>query len=166
MKKAFFLLLMFCCSASVYAQDGKYAGSMKFLIGKTYLDTGRIKNLATWEFREGSLLTHPDDPEVIIASVYKKGTTWVAILAVKEDTALHEYTIADVLEVKNVSSTRYLMTGICRSYKQEDVEIVALVRITHAASYPAIKAWRFNRDKKRIQLVAASTVDCLSEGGD
>jgi hypothetical protein len=41
-----------------------------------------------------------------------------------------------------------------------------LVRPIKAEYTPVKKAWSFNRDKRRFELLAIANVDCLNEGFD
>ena len=155
--------MLWCCSAAI-AQPGKYAGTMKSFIGKTFTDAGKINSLKGWKFMEGSLLTNIDDPEVIIADVYRKGTTVIAIFSMKEDSADVKYTIADVLEVKNVPASQHIKTGLCREGENESTEIVALTKAeTNKETSKAIKAWRFNRDKHELERMSIQRVSCINE---
>ena len=143
--------------------QGKYAGTKKSLIGKTYADDRKIAGFSGYTYHEGSLLTNVDDGEVMTAAVYKRGTTCVVIFAIKEDTANQKFTIADVLEVKNVPSSRHIMTGTCQEGENEAVDIVALVlNETNKEFSKAIKAWRFNRDKRRLESVNTKLVKCMN----
>lgn len=168
MKQVFTGVIFFFLSNSVAMTQGQYAGTKKSLIGKTYTDSRNIPGLSGWQFREGSLLTAVDDSEVITADVFKKGTTYIVLFSIKEDTADKKFTIADVLEVKNVLSSQHIRTGTCQEGDSEGgLDIVALVKKQYTVEYSkAIKAWRFNRDKRRIQWINSKLVKCMNEGGD
>lgn len=159
---ACFLLFALICLQTA-AQPGKYAGSMKKLLNKTFTDDRKIPGLTSWKFQEGSLLTNVNDPEVMTANVFKKGTTLIVIFSDKEDTSSAEYIIVDVLEVKNVLSSQTIRTGTCSEGPNEAVDIVALIKKEKKDTSKAIKAWRLNRDKKRIELVSAKLVKCMNE---
>lgn len=148
--------------------QSKYAGTMKKLVGTSFTDDRQIKGLRGWTFVEGSLLTGVDDPEVMTASVFRKGTTYIVLGNYMEDTASHTYIIYDLIEIKNVPKGYEPKTGICRNYGAEDVEVVAVVKLDPNKEFlkPATKAWRFNRDKKRFEAISTKKVDCISEGGD
>ena len=105
---------------------------------------------------------------MIIACVFRKGSSWLCFFSIKEDTASDVYTIIDVLEVKNVLKGWQLKTTSCRQSKVENVEIVALVKWSPLQEFlkPAKKAWRFNRDKRRFELASVRGVDCINEGLD
>lgn len=157
-----FQLFFFCiCSSG----QGKYAGSMKKLVAISYTDSRNIPGLEGWEFRQGSVVTPIDNPEMIIADVFQKGNTWICFFTIKEDTTSAIQTIIDVVEVKNVLKGWQLKTTSCRQNKVENVEIVALVKWspTQELLKPAKKAWRFNRDKRRFEIASVKGVDCINE---
>lgn len=148
--------------------QGKYAGTKPDLIGVTYLDSRSIPALKGWEFQSGSVVSPYDDPESIIACVFKKGNTWLCFFSIQEDTASEIQTIMDVVEVKNVLKGWQLYTTSCRQNKVENVEIVALVKWSPLQEFlkPAKQAWRFNRDKRRFESATVKGVDCINEGLD
>lgn len=159
------LLLVFVCNNNLLAQ-GKYAGTKKSLIGKAYSDSRNIPGLTGWQFSEGSLLTAIDDLEVITADVFKKGTTYIVLFSIKEDTADVNYTIADIIEIKNILKSQHIQTGLCREGENESVEIVALAKQETSDFSKAIKAWCLNRDKRRVEGMNSKLVKCMNEGGD
>jgi hypothetical protein len=158
-------LLCFCLIAAtvVVAQPGKYAGAMKKLIGKTYTDEKHITGLAGWKFQEGSMITPVDDPEVMTADVFKKGTTYVVLFSIKEDTADAKFTIADAIEIKNVLSSQRIRTGMCNEGANEAADIVALIKKENTEFSKAIKAWRLNRDKRRAEAISPMLIKCMNE---
>lgn len=162
MKRIFFLLVFFSIAFVVTAQ-GIYAGSKKTLIGTTYSDSHLIRGLEGWQFREGSLISAVDDPETITVDVFRKGSTCVVLFSVKED-SISDFQIVDLLELKNVLKTQTIKTALCRDNKNDNAELVALIREENKEYSKAIKAWRFNRDKRKIELKPAQQVDCLNEG--
>jgi hypothetical protein len=144
--------------------QGRYAGTMKKMLGKTYSDIKHINGLTGWQYREGSLLTSIDDTEVMTADVFKKGTTYIVLFSIKEDTADTKFMIADVIEVKNVLSTQHIRTGMCSEGANEAIDIVALVKKENNIEFSrAIKAWRLNRDKRRAELISPKLVKCMNE---
>ncbi len=163
-----FFLLSFLSFAFVnaIAQPGKYAGTKKNLIGKIYTDSRNIAGLEGWQFREGSVVNPPDDPEMITVDVFQKGTTCIVFFSIKEDTTSAAYTIMDVVEVKSVMKGWQLKTTFCRKDAVENVEIVALVKWSPSLEFlkPAKKAWRFNRDKRRFEILSIKSIDCINEG--
>jgi hypothetical protein len=161
---ALFVLLAVLCTTDSMAQ-GKYAGAMKTLIGVTYSDSRNIKPLARWTFRQGSVITPLDNPEMITIDVFQRGTTWIVYASVKEDTASDIYKIVDVLEIKNVQKGWEPKTGLCRQDKVENAQIVAVVKTTYTEFLKQVKlAWRFNPDKRRFEKVPVKGIDCIHEG--
>jgi hypothetical protein len=164
MRYIIFLLLLFL-TEPVFSQPGKYAGQQKYLIGKVYTDSRNIEQLKTWKFQGGSLVNPIDDPEIITVDVFSKGNTWIVFFSIKEDTAASSFMIMDVVEVKNVMKDWQLRTTFCRSNKNENPEIVALVKKSTVVEFlkPAKKVWRFNRDKRRFEIISATGIDCINE---
>jgi len=148
------------------AQANKYAGSMKKIVGVKYTDSRNITGLRGWQFREGTLATVLDDPQPIMVEVYKKGSTYIVFFSVMEDTASKEYVIADLVELKNVTKNQEVKTAVCRAYKQGNAFIVALTNTGRTHYFKAIKAWLFDRDRIRFEMINAKTVECLNEGDD
>jgi len=162
------LILSLILVAGTASAQGKYAGTKKSLLGKTFTDSRQLTALKGWQFREGSVITPIDNPETIIIEVFQKGTTCIVIASIKEDTAMTESVIADVVEVKNVLKGWQIRTAFCRSNKIENIEIVAHVKSSTTQEFlkPAKQAWRFNRDKRRFEVLSIKGIDCISEGGD
>jgi len=139
---------------------------MKKIIGSSYSEANDIAALIDWEYREGSVVTPLHNPEMIVANVFQKGNIWIAFFSIKEDTLSSAFTIMDVVEVKNVQQGWWLKTTFCRQHKIENIEIIALVKLSATQQYikPAKMAWRFNRDKRRFEKVSSKGIDCLNEG--
>ncbi|MGH2552337.1 MAG: hypothetical protein ACRDEB_01405 [Chitinophagaceae bacterium] len=165
MKFFFFYLFSIITDLSAYAQPGKYAGSKKSLIGKTYTESRNIPGLSGWKFQQGSMITDVNDPELMTADVFKKGNTFIVLFSIKEDTAKSNFMIADVIEVKNVLSSQHIMTGTCTEGSNEAMDVVALTKNETNKEYSkAIKAWRLNRDKRKAELISPKLVKCMNEG--
>ena len=165
MNKIFFSTIIFLSGIiNLNAQAGKYAGSKKALVGKIY--TRDMSGLKQWEALGGSVINGLDEPELFLVDIFRRGTTRLILFTVQEDTAVQEYKIIDVVEVKNVLTTQEVKTGICRLGKKENSFVVALVKSRNIQYNKAIKAWRLNRDKRRVEIVPAATVDCLQEAFD
>ena len=164
MKRTAVLLIVVLNICSSVSGQGRYAGTMKKMLGVTYSDIKHVSGLNGWQYQEGSLLTAVDDTEVMTADVFKKGTTYIILFSVKEDTADIKFTIADIIEVKNVLSSQHIRTGTCSEGANEAVDIAALVKKENNIEYSrAIKAWRLNRDKKRAELISPKLVKCMNE---
>lgn len=166
MKKVFLLAIFFACQFQLLAQTGKYAGAMKKLIGKSYTDSRKIKDLSGWQFREGSVITPIHNVEMITVDVFQKGPTYVVFFSVNEDTATNKYLILDAIEIKNVLKSQQIKTAVCRDNLEENVEIVGVVKPGKTEFSKVIKAWRFSRDKRRVEIKSIKNVDCLNEGFD
>ena len=166
MKKIVVILILLITVYTGLAQ-GKYAGTKKNLIGKTYTDSRKIPGLSGWQFREGSVINALTDPEMITVDVFQRGTNWIVFFSVREDTALATFTIMDVVEVRNVVKGWQIKTTFCRSNKIENSRIIAWAKDASSEYLKIIKkAWRFNPDKRRIELISIKGIDCLNEGFD
>ena len=167
------VLLALLMSAGFTANaQGNYAGSMKKLIGMKYKDSNSIVALKGYAYHEASLISDINDPEAITVDHFQKGSDAVVFFSIKEDQNDEEFTIVDVLEVKKIPEGWQIKTALCRQndpdkYRDANVEIVALVKSgTGEVLKPAKQAWRFNRDKRKLQLMNKAGVDCIYEGGD
>jgi hypothetical protein len=110
------------------------------------------------------MLSKLDDQTVVIANVYKKGSTYIVLFSGKDDSVAVEYSILDVLEVKNVATNQHIKTGLCSQGTNEAVEIVALTKKeSNVASSKAIKAWFFNMHKLHLESQNVKGVTCLNE---
>lgn len=166
MKSSFLLVILASVVISSNGQ-GTFAGSMKKLIGTKYKDSNSIPALKGFDIHEGSLITDVNDPESITVDHFQKGSNAVIFFSIKENANTEEYTILDVLEYNNIPQGWQLKTALCRQDETANVEIVALVKSgTDEVLKPAKKAWRFSRDKRRLQTMDVKGVDCISEGGD
>lgn len=161
--KLFIALLLI--AAITNAQNGKYAGSMKKLVGLQFVSAKNLSQLKGWTFHEGSMVGTPEDE--MLCDVYSKGTTYIIFFAVKEDADDTAYTIEDVLEVKGVVKGMDIKTITCKSGTETDEEIVALVKQKNAEIIPNSnikKAWRFNRSKNRFEVSSTKYITCINEG--
>lgn len=152
---------------TVTAQPGKYAGTKKSLIGKVYTDIRTVSFLPGWTFKQGDVINAVGDPEIITADVYQKETTYLVLFSINDDTATNQFIITDVLEVKAVIKGWTVKTSFCRQQQIDNSWIVALAKET-PTEYLAIikKAWRFNPDKRRIELISTKGIDCLNQEFD
>lgn len=150
-----------------FSQSGKFAGTMKGLVGLSYADSRKISALKSWQYREGTLVTPVNDPQQIVVDVFQKGTTYVVFFSINDDTSKNIFVIADVLEIKNVGKGWQIKTATCSDYGQNDMELVALAKETSAEKIKTIKkAWRFNRDKIRFESWPIKNMECINEGQD
>lgn len=159
---------MLLIALSGISQPGKYAGSKKILIGKEFSLLDSLPQLKGWQFLEGTVMnSNPTtDPELHMVSVYKKGTTCIIFFSVREDTASEKNVIADVVEVVGVQKGWWIRTWSCRQNKKSDSYLVALAKETTTQYMkPVKKAWRFNPDKRRVEVVPVAGLDCENELG-
>lgn len=163
---------LFLCFISMFAiiacnAQGTFAGSMKKLIGVKYIDSNAIPELKNYTYHEASLMSSIDDPETLTVDLVQKGSDAVVFFSIKEDQNAEEYTIVDVLEYKNIPDGWQIKAAMCRQNEIANVEIVALVKSGKEEFLKPVKqAWRFNRDKRRLQAMDKQGIDCISEGGD
>jgi len=163
MKVSYLVFVFLLAIHSLQAQPGKYAGTKKSFIGKEFTDAREIPALSTWTFVEGNLLTPVNNPEQIIADVFKKGSTYIILFSVKEDTASANFIITDVLEVKEVLKGWTIKTGLCRQNEIENSWLAAHIKQTATEFSTTVKkAWRFNPDKRRIELIQVKGIDCIN----
>jgi hypothetical protein len=173
MRKSTLCFLLLLPFISLFSQAGlpastagRYAGTKKSLIGNIYTDSHNITGLSGWTFREGNVVNSLNDHEMITVDVFQKGTTYIVLFSIKEDTASEEFKIMDVLEIKNVTTAQQIATAFCRDNKNENAEIVALIKPGNTEYSKALRAWRLNRDKRRIEIKNIKGIDCLNEGFD
>ncbi len=167
MKLLCVLVVFLRCAGITAVAQGNYAGSMKKLIGMKYKDSNTIAVLKAYSYHEASLISDINDPEAITVDHFQKGPDAVVFFSIKEDQNDEEFTILDVLEVKNVPEGWQIKTALCRQNEIANVEIVALVKSgTGEFLKPAKQAWSFSRGKRRLQPMDKQGVDCIYEGGD
>ena len=127
MKKVVVIIVLLITVYNSLGQ-GKYAGTKKNLIGKTYTDSRKIPGLSGWQFRQGSVINALNDPEMITVDVFQRGANWIIFFSVREDTASATFTIMDVVEVRNVVKGWQIKTAFCRNNKIENGRIIALAK--------------------------------------
>ena len=163
-----FLLALYCCldSADLLAQ-GQFAGAKsRALIGTKYNQGPELPGLPGYEYRESGLAFGITGPEQFSVTVFQNGPTYIVFFAVNEDTTTNDYTILDVLLIKQVKNTQAIKTLLCRQHKINNEAIVAVTQPGSNEYSRAIKAWQFNRDKRRFELISIKEIDCLHEGDD
>jgi hypothetical protein len=160
------LLACFSVQTDLFAQ-GQFAGTKsKALIGTQYNNDRVLAGLPDYEYREANLLADEGSPEQFVAVVFQKGPTYIVFFGLNEDTLSDNYTILDVLVVKQVKKNQAVKVVLCRQKKVTNAELVAVVQPGSSAYSPALRAWRFNRDKRRFELASVKGVDCMNEGDD
>lgn len=166
--KLILIVSAFLLSVTAVSQPGKFAGSKKILIGKEISRLDSLPQLKGWQMMEGTVMNQNPmtDPELHMVSVYKKGTTCLIIFSVREDTASDKSVIADVVEVTGVQKGWSIRTWSCRQNKQPNSYLVAWAKETNTQFMkPVKKAWRFNPDKRRVDVIPVTGIDCENETG-
>lgn len=165
MRIRLFLVLCFFIVSLFANGQGKYAGTKKSLLGTLYTDNRNIPGLKSWTFMEGALLNEITDPEFIIADVFKRGSTYLVIISIREDTASDKHEIYDVVEIKGVLKGWTVRTGTCRQNKQSNSYIIAWGKESGDEYMKLIKrVWKFDPDKRRIILIPVKGIDCENIG--
>lgn len=165
MKKALLCLAVILSMSAAMAQRGKYAGTKKSLVGTSFTDSRNIPALKGWKMTEGAQLNDVNDPEQIFADVYKKGTTYVVVLSIREDTANPKTDIYDVIEITGVQKGWTIRIGSCSSLDQPDNYIIAWGKENQDEYMKLIKkAWRFDPDKRRINIMPVKGIKCENIG--
>lgn len=163
--KSFLTALLFLIPAACLAQPGKYAGTKKSLIGKSFTSSRTIPGLTGWTQKEGSLLNDIHDPEFLFADVYQKGTTYLVVFSVREDTASEHTVITDVLEITGVQKGWTIRTASCERNNGPDPYIIVWGRENQDAYMKLFKkAWRIDPDKRRINIIPVKGIRCENIG--
>lgn len=165
MKSTFLLFIAVVIIQSFIYGQGKYAGSKKSLIGQVYTDYLELPAFKGWTFMEGGVANSLSDPEMITSNVFKKGTSYVVFFSIREDTASGQFTIVDAVEIKGVQKGWTVRSSFCRQNKIENNYIIAWGKETTNEYIKLIrKAWRFNPDKRRIEIRPVKGIDCMNIG--
>jgi hypothetical protein len=147
------------------AQPGKYAGTKRSMIGKVYTESRNLAGLKGWAFMEGGLSNSLNDPERIVSDVYKKGTTYLVLYSIMEDTASDNFTVIDVLEITGVAKGWIVRSSFCRQSEKENTYIIAWGKENKEHYMKLIKkAWKFDPDKRRINAIPVKGIDCENVG--
>jgi hypothetical protein len=166
-QKLCFIFLVTTLPVAHACAQGKYAGSMKKLMGVVYEDARKIPALKGWQYSQGTLISSVDDPAAIGVDVFQKGTTAVVLMGVQDGNHTSRFRAADVLEIKNITRGWVIKTGTCRVGQNDDVEIVALAKDTKSEVHKVIRqAWRCRRDKYLIEITDSKNITCLNEGAE
>ena len=165
MKRVFFMSMLLLLLSEAAMAQGKYAGTKKSLIGKVYTDYLALPAFKGWTFMEGGVANSLNDPEMITSSVFKRGATYVVFFSIKEDTASDRFTIVDVVEIYGVQKGWTIRSSFCRQNKVENNYIVAWGKESTDEYIKVIKkAWRFNPDKRRFEVMPVKGIDCENIG--
>ena len=167
MRNTLLLFACICFTSVAFAQTGQFAGAKtKALIGKKYNNDRVLPGLPGYEYRQATLLADEGSPEQFVAVVFQKGPTYIVFFGYNEDTLKDDYTILDAMQVKQVKNDESVKVVTCRQSKKTNAELVAVTKNGSTEFSPALRAWRFNRDKRRFEIADTKNVDCMNEGGD
>jgi len=159
-------MLLSCCCCQFLPAQVKYAGALKNLVGKTFVNEKQNTLLKGYSWREGELITAVNDPQPQFLMMYIKGSEAVVLYSAKTETAANQFTIIDVLAIKNVLPGWELRIAGCTEGQVEAEIIVALVKPGKGKYTSAAKALQINRDKLRIETLAVKGITCINEEGD
>lgn len=165
MKRAVIGIVFFFLLHVEASTQGELAGTKGYLLGKTYEEVPKITALKGWSFLEGSMLNYITDPERITVDIFQRGTDRIIIASIMEDTATGIFKIVDVIEVKGVMKGWSIHTGSCRQNEQSNSYIIAWGKDVIAEYMNLIKkAWKFNPDKRRFEVIPVKGIDCENIG--
>jgi hypothetical protein len=165
MKKILLFFVLIFLVKNIDAQAGKYAGSKKTLIGKEYIDSRKLTALKGWTCMEGGISNSLDDPERITSEIFKKGTTYVVLLSIMEDTAYGNFKVMDVVEITGVAKGWTVRSSFCRQNELENKYIIAWGKENTQQYMKLIKkAWQFDSDRRRINTIPVKGIHCENIG--
>lgn len=168
--KILFFAVLICTGSFIYndahAQPGKYAGTaFKKMINSGFSDERAVTGLEGFDLLESTLLNRLEDPERLFLNVYTRGTERVVLFSVLTDTIAFNFTILDVLHLKNVKEALELRSVTCRKNKVENPQIVALLMPAEKMYFNNIKkAWLCDWRKRAFISIPVKGIDCLNEG--
>ncbi|MCX6319393.1 MAG: hypothetical protein NTW29_19105 [Bacteroidetes bacterium] len=165
MKKNYLLILLLLISGPVFAQPGKYAGTKRSLIGKTYVDGRDLSGLKGWEMMQSTLMSGNAGPEFLYVSVFTKGTTSLVVIAINDDTASEVNRVIDVMEITGVQKGWSIRVASCYQGNVQDNYLIVWAK-DNTLEYSKLikKAWRFNPDKRRIIPWPIKNIKCENIG--
>jgi len=167
MKKVLAIIILVFSALATVAQPGKYAGKHKGLIKTVFTDSRKITALSGWSAIQASILNPLTDPVRVAVDIFKKGSTFVVFFSTSEVSVTEEFTIADVIEIKPVAKGWIIQTSLCQQNGVEDPLIFAWIKQTPTEYLKVLKkAWRFNAEKKEIEIISSKGITCLNEGFD
>jgi len=165
MKQLFLITLIFTGTscATVAMAQGKFAGSEKTLIGKSYTDQKNIPWWKNYTQVESSVISPVGDPAVFVASVYKKGNVRLLVFSKNAEGKDRWFVVLDVIEIKNFQAGWKVRTVDCDNGNEGANNIVALVKTQKGKKDIVLKAWRCNMDKIRFDSMSTKLVHCSGD---
>ena len=143
--------------------QGKFAGSMKTLIGKTYTDQKNIPWWYNYKLVESSVISPVGDPVVFTANDYKKGNVHLLVFSKNDESNGHLFVVLDVIEIKNFQPGWKVRTVDCQNGNEGSNDVVALVKTQKGKNDIVFKAWRCNMDKIRFDAMSTKLVHCQGD---
>jgi len=160
------LLFTGLVGGSVVAQ-GKFAGTQKNIVGKKFTDEKHNPLLQGYAWRQGDVITDPDDGRPQFLHIYLKGTDAVVLYAAQVDGPVTLFVVIDAIELKGITAGWDIRTAGCSEGNTEGQIIIALVKPGNKKSTMLVqKAWRCNRDKLRLEPADSRSIRCMTEDGD
>jgi hypothetical protein len=143
---------LFLPAQYLHAQ-GKFAGSYRSLIGKTYQDKSQLP-LTGFTLQGGTLL------ENLSMTWYSKGNLAVVLF---EEISKNGYSVRDVIEISNFSKDQSVRFGNCLNSRLiEDGSIVALVKLATNELLNATNAWRWIDETKSLESISVNEINGIS----
>lgn len=157
------LIFIFTYCSTVSTAQGKFAGSEKILIGKSYTDQKNIPWWKNYTLIQGSVISPVGDPVLFTANVYKKGNVRLLVFSKSAESNSHLFMILDVIEIKNFQPGWKLRTVDCDNGNEGATNIVALVQARKGKNDIVLKAWRCNMDKIRFDAMSTKLLHCAGD---
>ena len=160
----FFVFILSLGSLDLFSQ-GKFAGSFKKLIGRTYSNDRHIPGLEGYDYRQGDLITDVNDEESQFITVFIKGKNAAVVYSAQSGATKKIFTIIDIIQIKNIPPGWEIKTAGCSEGATEPEIIIALVNPGKKQYTTTVKqAWLCERDRLRIEAIGTKNVKCLNEG--
>lgn len=141
-------------SAQCVLAQGKFAGSYRSLINKTYQDKAQLSILNGFMMQGSTFIGD------LSISWYKKGNLAIALF---EGVSKNGYLVRDVLQLSNLSENQSLRFGNCLNARTiEDEAIVAVVTVANGDLLKATSAWRWNDEVKALETMDKSEAENIS----
>ncbi len=118
------------------------------------------------EYKNSSGATIDNDYSVGCYSKEEEDNSRLIIFEkIHRDNGLVNYSIVDKLLIENIPNNHYVGYGDCRIKGKVDREIIVLYEYEDAEYYTKIKkAWRADRNSKKIIKISTENIDCINEG--
>ena len=156
------LLIFICiCSCTTSTAQGRFAGSMKQYIGKSYSDEKHVPWLKSYNYGGGSIISPVDDATQFCSFLYQKGNSVVVFFTQGESGK--PFAVIDVLEIKNIQPSWKVRIIDCDNGNEGANNIVAMVRAQKGKKDIVLKAWRCNMDKIRFEAMGTKLVHCSGD---